>query len=211
MIDANNGRGPSADKPPREVNAQNGEAPASRTPESGETHDRTVSGTARPLPATPVSIRKVEANRRNGQHSTGPKTEAGKQASRVNALKHGLLAKEIVITRGDYNEDKQAFAQLLDELEEQFTPVGVAEELEVQKIALCYWRKMRAIRYEHGAIRKRTDDLRGREQLTREKRFDRALGFQFSLEQSSQGIQYLIDTLARRSRRSSIAGCQSRL
>ena len=30
--------------------------------------------------------------------------------------------------------------------------MGVAEDLEVQKIAGCYWRKMRAIRYEHGAI-----------------------------------------------------------
>jgi hypothetical protein len=56
------------------------------------------------------------------------------------------LAQEVVITRGDYKEDEQAFAQLLDELREQFKPVGVAEELEIQKIALCYWRKRRAIR-----------------------------------------------------------------
>jgi len=198
MIDANTRRAPSPDNPPQEANAQNGEALGSRTPESGGTRDRTVSGTARPLSATPVSITKIEANRRNAGRSTGPKTEAGKQASRVNALKQGLLAKEVVITRGDYKEDKEAFAQLLDELGEQFTPVGVAEELEVQKIALSYWRKMRAVRYEHGAIRQRTGDMRGREE---QRRFNFALSGGSSLEHSSQGIQYLIDTPKRRSRK----------
>jgi hypothetical protein len=50
--------------------------------------------------------------------------------------------------------------------------VGGAEELEVQKIALCYWRKMMAIRYEHEAIRQRTGDMRGREEHSRENDFD---------------------------------------
>ncbi len=116
-------------------------------------------------------------------------------ASRLNALKHGLLAKEVVITSGDYKEDNQEFAHLLRELEEQFTPVGVAEELDVEKIALCYWRKMRAVRYEHGAIRKRTGDLREREELSREESFESDLDSGANLERSSRGIQYLIDYL----------------
>jgi hypothetical protein len=37
--------------------------------------------------ATP---RQIEANRRNAQKSTGPRTEAGRARSRLNALKHGL-------------------------------------------------------------------------------------------------------------------------
>jgi len=143
----------------------------------------------------PISEKQIEANRRNARQSTGPKTEAGKQASRFNAVTHGLLAKGVVITAGDYQEDEQEFAQLLDDLREQFTPVGVAEDLEVQKIALCYWRKMRAVRYEHGAIRKRTGDLREREELKREDSFHSALRLGFDLERSSRGIQYLIDGL----------------
>ena len=157
----------------------------------GDAHDtRCNMATVRP-----ISEKKIEANRRNARQSTGPKTDAGKHASRLNAVTHGLLANAVVITAGDYQEDEQEFAQLLEELREQFTPVGVAEDLEVQKIALCYWRKMRAVRYEHGAIRKRTGDLREREELSREERFDLALGLGSNLERSSRGIQYLIDYL----------------
>lgn len=143
----------------------------------------------------PISEQQREANRRNASQSTGPTTEAGKQASRMNALKHGLLAKEIVITRGDYEEDEQAFTQLCEALRAQFQPVGVAEDLEVQKIAGCYWRKRRAIRYEHGAILQKTGDLRGREQRSRQGDFDHALEHDCDIEDTSHGIHYLIDGL----------------
>jgi len=143
----------------------------------------------------PISEKQRDANRRNASQSTGPKTEAGKQASRMNAVTHGLLAKTVVITAGDYQEDEQEFGQLLEELREQFIPVGVAEDLEVQKIALCYWRKMRALRYEHGAIRQRTGDMREREARSQEQRFDLALGCGANLERTARGIDYLIDTL----------------
>jgi hypothetical protein len=143
----------------------------------------------------PISEKQLEANRRNASQSTGPKTEAGKQASRMNAVTHGLLAKAVVITAGDYQEDEQEFGQLLEDLREQFTPVGVAEDLEVQKIALCYWRKMRAVRYEHGAIRQRTGDMREREERRHEQHVDSALKFAANLEGTAHGIQYLIDYL----------------
>ena len=44
------------------------------------------------LDAKPVSERRSAANRMNASKSTGPKTEAGKERSRRNALKHGLAA-----------------------------------------------------------------------------------------------------------------------
>jgi hypothetical protein len=195
MIDAQNGDGPSSTDALHTPNAHNGAAGASPTPESGEPRDRTASGTAQSRLATPVSGKKAEANRRNAKHSTGPRTEEGKATSRLNALKHGLLAKEIVITRGDYQEDEEAFAELVEELSEQFEPAGVAEELEVQKIAIYYWRTMRAVRYEHGAIRKRTGHMRGREEDRRERDFDRACDFDFSLERSTRGLRWLIEGL----------------
>ena len=142
-----------------------------------------------------ISEKKLESNRRNARKSTGPQTHAGKQASRMNAVTHGLLAKAVVITAGDYQEDAEEFLQLLGDLREQYTPEGMAEDLEVQQIALFYWRKMRAVRYEHGAIRKRTGDLRERAADNREDGFGSDLRLGFNLERSSRGMQYLIDYL----------------
>ncbi len=42
----------------------------------------------------------IETNRRNSRRSTGPKTRTGKAASKMNAVKHGLLAEQVVV-RGE--------------------------------------------------------------------------------------------------------------
>ena len=60
----------------------------------------------------PISVKKLDANLKNAQLSTGPKTEAGKKHSSLNALKHGLLASTVLITKGD-PEDGAQFAELL--------------------------------------------------------------------------------------------------
>ena len=181
-----------------EMDTHNGEALASRTPDSDEGHERTTAEAAEPVNV--VSIRKIEANRANAQKSTGPRTDAGKSVSRMNAVTHALLAQAVVITAGDYHEDEQAFAELLDGLRDEFRPVSVAEDLEVQTIARCYWRKMRATRYEHSAIRKRTGDMRAREESSRENSFEYLFEFGGNFEESSRGIQCLIGVLERAKR-----------
>ena len=55
-----------------------------------------------------TSFRQIEANRRNARKSTGPTTEAGKQRSRCNAVRHGLTA-ETVIGALEDAEDYKAF------------------------------------------------------------------------------------------------------
>ena len=44
-----------------------------------------------------VSPLKIEANRRNAKHSTGPRTERGKRNSKFNAVTLGLFAKHVTI------------------------------------------------------------------------------------------------------------------
>ncbi len=87
-----------------------------------------------------ASVKQIAANRRNAAGSTGPKSAAGKQVARMNALKHGLQAEHVVIP----GEDPEEFEALLRGLEEDYLPVGFREGLLVERIAECTWRLQRA-------------------------------------------------------------------
>ena len=76
-----------------------------------------------------ASDKQLRANRRNAIRSTGPKTRIGKQAIRWNALKHGLLAREVVIGVGDGKENQREFQWLLEQLRTDLQPLGVLEEV----------------------------------------------------------------------------------
>ena len=75
-----------------------------------------------------VSLRKVEANRRNAQRSTGPRTEEGKNRSRLNAFKHGILASALLITEWEGAEDAGEFDELVAALRLDLAPEGTLEE-----------------------------------------------------------------------------------
>jgi hypothetical protein len=66
-----------------------------------------------------ATANQIAANRLNSQKSTGPRSEAGKAVSRMNALQSGLHAESHVI-RG---EDAEALAQLTAEYYAEFHPV----------------------------------------------------------------------------------------
>ena len=98
--------------------------------------------------------KQAAANRRNATRSTGPATPAGKAIASRNALKHGLLAKEIVIDAGEGAESQEEFNALVLDLRNQFNPQGPLEEMLVEKIAVAYWRLRRVYRYEAGVIKR---------------------------------------------------------
>ena len=98
-----------------------------------------------------TSVRRIEANRRNALHSTGPTTPEGKQASRLNALKHGLRAKDVIIPG---QEEPAEFEAILRELFEDWEPEGHTETHLVEQIGLAEWRLRRVHRAELGEIRK---------------------------------------------------------
>jgi len=96
----------------------------------------------------PVSTRKVHANRQNALKSTGPTTARGKAYSQRNAIKHGLFVSPLTDFRA-LDENPQEYEDLLNGLWDQYQPVGKAEQVEVEHIALCYWRLKRAWRHEN--------------------------------------------------------------
>ncbi len=95
-----------------------------------------------------VSARNLAANRENAMLSTGPRTPAGKARSRLNALKHGLLASEAVNRVIEGAEARAAFDAMVDDLAAHYRPVGAVEEMLVQKIAIATWRLKRLLRFE---------------------------------------------------------------
>jgi CRISPR/Cas system-associated endonuclease Cas1 len=104
-----------------------------------------------------VSEKQLEANKKNAPKG-GVKIPEGKAIIKYNALKHGLLAKEAVVTVGDGAENPDEFNALLDDLKTQLAPEGTLEEMLVEKIAVSYWRLRRAYRYEVGRIRDELDN-----------------------------------------------------
>jgi hypothetical protein len=93
-----------------------------------------------------TSFRQIEANRRNALKSTGPKTEAGKQQSRCNAVRHGLTA-ETVIGALEDAEDYQAFEGTI--IADYDAQSAVEREL-VLRLASLLWRLRRATMMETG-------------------------------------------------------------
>ena len=107
-----------------------------------------------------VSEKQLQANRENALKG-GVKTPEGKAIVKYNALKHGLLAKEVVITVGDGAENPEEFNALLADLQAQLSPEGVLEAMLVEKAAIAYWRLRRACKYELGLIRDSSDFCSG--------------------------------------------------
>jgi hypothetical protein len=85
------------------------------------------------------SVRQIEANRRNSQKSTGPKSATGKAASRFNALRHGLTAKHCTISV----EDGPEFNQIRDEFLAEHQPTTPTEFFLVEQIVVSAWRLRR--------------------------------------------------------------------
>jgi hypothetical protein len=102
-------------------------------------------------PSPLTSARKAASNRRNARKSTGPKTARGKSRSRLNALKHGILASQAVLATTEGREERAAFEELVDGLACDFAPVGTFEQVLVQQIAACLWRQRRLLMFENRA------------------------------------------------------------
>jgi len=87
-------------------------------------------------------------NRANAQHSTGPKTAAGKAKSSQNALKHGLTGQIAVMPA----EDQQLFDAHLHSFQAHFAPQGPDEDYLVKTLADVSWRMDRVSALEFDVL-----------------------------------------------------------
>src|SRR5580698_475956 len=94
--------------------------------------------------STTISPAQIEANRRNAQKSTGPRTSEGKAVARFNAVKHGVLARQVVVSGHRFQESPEEFAAFHREFFEHLAPVGPVEEMLVEQIITANWRLRRA-------------------------------------------------------------------
>ncbi|MBL8215810.1 MAG: hypothetical protein JNK87_34125 [Bryobacterales bacterium] len=77
----------------------------------------------------------IIANQANAQHSTGPKTEAGKASSAQNATTYALTSKYIIVLSGQ----EERFAHLSQSLTDEFQPDGAYQEILFQQILHAAW------------------------------------------------------------------------
>ena len=87
----------------------------------------------------PTSQKRIEANRRNAQMSTGPRSEEGKARSRFNGARHGLAAGKMLVL----HEDAAEFADFCRAMVEDRRPVGALETALAERVAAKAWRLKR--------------------------------------------------------------------
>ena len=96
----------------------------------------------------PATEKQLEANRRNAQKSTGPKTPEGKIRATLNAWRHGLTGQVAVLPQ----EDRQAFETFCSAIRKAYKPEGPLELQIAQSIAEDEWRLNRARAIENNVL-----------------------------------------------------------
>src|SRR4051812_15793850 len=101
------------------------------------------------------SLRQIEANRRNAHKSTGPISVEGKERSRCNAVRHGLMAETVIGGLEDV-EDYRAFEAAV--IADYDAESAVEREL-VLRLASLLWRLRRATKIETGLFERQFDQI----------------------------------------------------
>jgi hypothetical protein len=86
-----------------------------------------------------ATLKQFEANRRNSQKSTGPKTPEGKATVSMNALRLGLRARTVVLP----GENREEFNQLCDDLQVEWNPQSRTEQFHLEQMVVSQWKLAR--------------------------------------------------------------------
>ena len=102
----------------------------------------------------PTTARHINASRANGALSHCPKTEAGKQNSRLNATKTGAFAKSIILN----NESPTRLTKLRDEYYQTLQPTNPIERDIVEEMVISKWLSYRAWGLESSSVNYKMDE-----------------------------------------------------
>jgi hypothetical protein len=86
----------------------------------------------------------IQANRRNAERSTGPRTAAGKAVVAQNAVKHGLLGEQVVVE----GEDRARYARHRDAMLRALGPLEEVEITLAERLIGLSWRLQRVQRLQ---------------------------------------------------------------
>src|SRR5258708_24131539 len=98
------------------------------------------------------SHNRAETNRENAHKSTGPRTEAGKQRSSLNALRHGLTGHTVVLP----SDDLAAYERHCKGFFNQYQPKNPTDVQLTQTVADLSWRLNHATAIETNMLALRT-------------------------------------------------------
>ena len=90
----------------------------------------------------------IRANQRNAQKSTGPRTPEGRAAVSQNAVKHGLLIRQNVIS----SESQADFDLYRERMLSELAPASPMESMLAERIVTLSWRLKRAGRIQNQTI-----------------------------------------------------------
>jgi hypothetical protein len=90
----------------------------------------------------------ILANRCNAQKSTGPCTPEGKAVVSQNAVKHGLSARQNIIS----SESQAEFELYRDQMLAELDPASPMESMLAERIVSLFWRLKRVGRIQNQAI-----------------------------------------------------------
>jgi len=120
--------------------------------------------------------KQIQASRANGAKSRGPVGFQGKRTSSRNSLRHGMLARTVVLE----GESKDRFNELCKSLTDELEPRTAIENLLVQKMAVAHWRQMRFWNIEKAAmdheVGKQSPEIAGADPSLRDALAMRSLG-----------------------------------
>ena len=88
--------------------------------------------------------RSSKAARRKGQATEAPRQIKDTTRTRYNAIRHGILARSVVLP----DEDPQQYEDLRTALGKDLGVVGMVEEMWLDRLVSCYWRQQRILRAE---------------------------------------------------------------